>query len=300
MSETPIRPVTAAPDPGTAAPRPPETLLEVTGLEKTFVRSRNMFGRPVAQHAAVRDVSFTLGKGETLAVVGESGAGKSTVGRLVLRLIEPDAGRIVFDDTDVSRLSRRDLVRFRHRAQMIFQDPFSSLDPRIDIGTSVGEPLLVHLRMDRAQRDKRAAELLDRVGLSRATAHSHPGELSGGQLQRVAIARALSLEPAMIVCDEPVAALDVSVRAQVLNLMMDLQQDLGLSYLFISHDLALVEVIADRVAVMRQGEIVEIAPAETLYRDPQHEYTRELLAAIPLPLPPSLRTKETPRVDLAV
>jgi peptide/nickel transport system ATP-binding protein/oligopeptide transport system ATP-binding protein len=254
-----------------------EPLVEVSGLAKTFVRTRNLFGRATAVHAAVRDVSFSLARGETLAVVGESGAGKSTVGRLVLRLIEPDAGRIVFDGTDVSTLDRRELIRFRHRAQMIFQDPYSSLDPRIDIGTSIGEPLLIHRRLSRVERDKRAAELLDRVGLARSTAHSHPAELSGGQLQRVAIARALALEPALIVCDEPVAALDVSVRAQVLNLMLDLQAELGLAYLFISHDLALVEVIADRVAVMRRGEIVELAPAEALYRDPQHEYTRELL-----------------------
>jgi oligopeptide transport system ATP-binding protein len=266
------------------------SLLEVTGLAKTFVRRRNLLGRPIAQHAAVRDVSFTLERGETLAVVGESGAGKSTVGRLVLRLIEPDAGRIVFDGTDVSALGSRELVRLRRRMQMIFQDPHGSLDPRVDVGASVAEPLLVHFRTRRAERERRAAGLLDRVGLARATMRRHPGELSGGQLQRVAIARALALEPDLIVCDEPVAALDVSVRAQVLNLMHDLQQDLGLAYLFISHDLALVEVIADRVAVMRQGKIVETAPARDLYRDPQHEYTRELLAAVPVPLPPSLRT----------
>jgi oligopeptide transport system ATP-binding protein len=280
--------------------QPAENLLDVSGLAKSFVRTRNMFGRPTARHAAVRDVSFSLGRGETFAVVGESGAGKSTVGRLVLRLIEPDAGRVVFDGTDISTLDRRELIRFRRSAQMIFQDPYSSLDPRIDVGTSVGEPLLIHLKLGRAERDRRAAELLDRVGLARSTAQSHPGELSGGQLQRVAIARALALEPSLIVCDEPVAALDVSVRAQVLNLMMDLQHDLGLAYLFISHDLALVEVIADRVAVMHQGEIVEIAPSETLYRDPQHEYTRELLAAIPVPLPPSLRTDGSARANLAV
>ena len=272
-----------------------QTLLDVRGLEKSFVRSRNFFGRATAHHAAVRDVSFSLAKGETLALVGESGAGKSTVGRLVLRLIEPDAGSVVFDGTDVSTLDRRDLVRFRRRTQMIFQDPYGSLDPRIDVGTSVGEPLLIHDKLPRAERDRRAEELLDKVGLSRRTAAAHPSELSGGQLQRVAIARALALEPDLIVCDEPVSALDVSVRAQVLNLMTDLQEELGLSYLFISHDLALVEVIADRVAVMRQGEIVEIGPAEQLYSAPRHEHTRELLAAVPVPVPPSLRTGRVAR-----
>lgn len=282
-----------------AKPAEPGTeLLDVSGLAKSFVRKRNLFGRPTARHEAVRDVSFTLRRGETLAVVGESGAGKSTVGYLVLRLIEPDAGRIVFDGTDISTLNRRELIRFRHRAQMIFQDPHSSLDPRIDVGTSIGEPLLIHRKLGRAERDRRVAELLDRVGLARATAHSHPGELSGGQLQRVAIARALALEPSLVVCDEPVAALDVSIRAQILNLMMDLQDQLELAYLFISHDLALVEVIADRVAVMRQGEIVELGSSEELYRDPRHEYTRELLAAVPVPVPPSLRTKGFPSAVL--
>jgi oligopeptide transport system ATP-binding protein len=266
------------------------SLLEVTGLSKSYVRKRNAFGRAVAQHKAVRDASLYLDAGETLAVVGESGAGKSTIGRLILRLIEPDQGQVVFDGVDVARLGRRELRALRRRMQMIFQDPHSSLDPRVPVGVSVAEPLLVHFGTGRAERERRAAELLDRVGLPRSMAHRHPGELSGGQLQRVAIARALALEPDLIVCDEPVAALDVSVRAQVLNLMHDLQTELGLAYLFISHDLALVEVIADRVAVMRQGEIVETGAVADIYRSPQHDYTRELLAAVPVPIPPSMRT----------
>jgi ABC-type glutathione transport system ATPase component len=265
------------------------TLLEVTGLSKSFVRRRNWLGRPRERTFAVRDVSLQLDAGETLAVVGESGAGKSTVGRLILRLIEPDGGRVVFDGVDIAGLDARALRERRRRMQMIFQDPHSSLDPRLPIGESIGEPLLVHFGTSRAERERRTAELLDRVGLPRSMTHRHPGELSGGQLQRVAIARALTLEPALIVCDEPVAALDVSIRAQVLNLMSELQQDLGLAYLFISHDLALVEVIADRVAVMRQGVVVETGTAEAIYRDPQDPYTRQLLEAIPQPLPPSLR-----------
>ncbi|WP_406416285.1 ATP-binding cassette domain-containing protein [Streptomyces sp. NBC_00873] len=265
------------------------SLLEVTGLSKSYVRRRDAFGRVVVRHRAVRDASLYVDAGETLAVVGESGAGKSTLGRLVLRLIEPDEGRVVFDGTDVAGLGRRDLRTLRRRMQMIFQDPHSSLDPRLPVGVSVGEPMLVHFGTGRAERERRAAELLDRVGLPRSAAHRHPGELSGGQLQRVAIARALALEPALIVCDEPVAALDVSVRAQVLNLMHELQNELGLAYLFISHDLALVEVIADRVAVMRQGEIIETGTAAELYRSPRHDYTRDLLAAVPVPMPPSMR-----------
>ncbi|MGW6456248.1 ATP-binding cassette domain-containing protein [Streptomyces sp. NPDC055078] len=267
------------------------SLLEVTRLSKSYVRKRDMTGRAVAHHHAVRDASLHLEAGETLAVVGESGAGKSTLGRLVLRLIEPDRGTVVFDGTDVAQLGRRELRGLRRRMQMIFQDPHSSLDPRVPVGVSVAEPLLVHFGTGRAERERRAVDLLDRVGLSRATAHRHPGELSGGQLQRIAIARALALEPALIVCDEPVAALDMSVRAQVLNLMSDLQSELGLAYLFISHDLALVEVIADRVAVMRQGEIVETGTTADIYLRPRHEYTRELLAAVPVPLPPSMRER---------
>lgn len=266
-----------------------DALLEVSGLKKRFVAKRNAFGKVTEWFQAVRGVDFRLEPGETLGLVGESGAGKSTTGRLVLRLIEPDEGRIVFDGTDVRALGTKDLRVSRRKMQMIFQDPFSSLDPHVPVGRSVAEPLLVHFGMDEKARMHTAAELLERVGLGSETLLRYPSELSGGQLQRVAIARALTLEPKMIVCDEPVAALDMSVRAQVLNLMRELQHERGISYLFISHDLALVEVICDRVAVMSHGEIVEAGTAEQIYREPKHDYTKELVSAIPVPVPRKLR-----------
>ena len=225
-------------------------------------------GRAGDPFHAVRGVSFTLAAGETLALVGESGAGKSTTGRLLLRLIEPDAGRITFDGTDVLALSADELRATRRRMQMIFQDPFGSLDPRVPIGESVAEPLLVHFRMKHGERLDRAAALLERCGMGRHHLGRYPADLSGGQLQRAAIARALTLSPQLIVADEPVAALDVSVRAQVLNLMKELQEEFGMSYLFITHDLALVEVIADRIAVMQHGEIVEEGSVERSSRHP--------------------------------
>jgi peptide/nickel transport system ATP-binding protein/oligopeptide transport system ATP-binding protein len=265
------------------------SLLEASALMKTYITGRNLLGVVTARFTAVNDVSFAVEPGETLALVGESGAGKSTTGRLVLRLIQPDSGAVTFEGQNLLDLSRKEMRATRRRMQMIFQDPYSSLDPRIPIGESVGEPLLVHDGMGRNERLTRAADLLERVGIGAQALDAYPGELSGGQLQRVAIARALTVEPSLIVCDEPVAALDVSVRAQVLNLMRELQEERGLAYLFISHDLALVEVIADRVAVMKNGEIVEIGDVEAVFQTPQHPYTAELLSAIPVPLPPSLR-----------
>lgn len=264
-------------------------LLEVSGLYKRFPSKRNVFGRVSEWFQAVEDVGFALAAGETLAIVGESGAGKSTTGRLILRLIEPDAGKVSFEGADVLALGKRELRAIRQKMQMIFQDPFSSLDPHVPVGESVAEPLLVHFGTPRAERLKRAAELLERVGLSGETLQRHPAELSGGQLQRVAIARTLTLEPKLIVCDEPVAALDMSVRAQVLNLMRELQAERGISYLFISHDLSLVEVICDRIAVMQHGRIVEVGTTDEIYRNPQTDYTRDLIAAIPVPVPRSLR-----------
>ena len=264
-------------------------LVEVSGLSKRFPAKRTILGTVSEWFSAVNDVSFTVDQGETLALVGESGAGKSTTGRLLLRLIQPDAGRISFDGDDVLALDKTQLRAKRQAMQMIFQDPFSSLDPHVPVGESVAEPLLIHFGTARRERMLRAAELLERVGLGPETLRRHPAELSGGQLQRVAIARALTLRPKLIVCDEPVAALDMSVRAQVLNLMRELQRDLGISYLFISHDLALVEVICDRVAVMSHGEIVETGTAAQIYRAPQHEYTKALVSAIPIPVPRSLR-----------
>jgi len=261
------------------------SLLDVTGVSKTFATGRNLLGRPTRRIPAVQDVSLSLGRGECLAVVGESGAGKSTLGRIVLRLIRPDTGRIVFDGVDVLALRPREMRRLRQRMQMIFQDPYSSLDPRMSVAEAVAEPLLVHTDLGRAARLRRAAELLDRVGIGRRYLERYPAELSGGQLQRVAIARALTLDPSLIVCDEPVAALDVSVQAQVLNLLRDLQEERGLSYLFVSHDLALVEVIADRVMVMAGGRVVEQGDVEQIFRSPTHEYTQRLLSAIPVPVP---------------
>ena len=257
------------------------TLLDVQGLAKSYSRKRSLLGKVIDRVDAVRDVSFTLGHGETLSIVGESGAGKSTVGRLVLRLIEPDHGSIVLDGTDIRAMPRSALRSHRRHMQMIFQDPFSSLDPRVEIGRSIEEPMLLHLALSADERRARALALLKRVGLDEAFAKRLPSGLSGGQLQRVAIARALTLNPKLIVCDEPVAALDVSVRAQVLNLMAELQEEFGMSYLFISHDLSIVRAISDRVAVMSKGQIMEIGETEQIFSAPQNAYTAELVRAIP-------------------
>lgn len=265
------------------------SLLEVTNLTKSFSTRRDFLGRKTGWTHAVQDVSFTLDAGECLAVVGESGAGKSTVGRMVLRLIEPDSGTVTFDGEDVRAAKPARLREMRRGMQMIFQDPHSSLDPRMTVADAVAEPLLVHSDLDRVARTQRVRELLDKVGIGSRYLGRYPAELSGGQLQRVAIARALTLEPKMIVCDEPVAALDVSVRAQVLNLLRDLQEELGLAYLFVCHDLALIEVIADRVMVMRAGEVVETGTVSDIYDHPREDYTRKLLEAIPIPIPRSAR-----------
>lgn len=236
----------------------------------------------------VSDVAFELPQGQTLALVGESGAGKSTTCRMALRLVEPDSGSIEFAGEDLLALSQRELRAKRQSMQMIFQDPHSSLDPHQTIGDSVSEPLRIHTTVSKAERRTRAIELLDQVGLAKGYVDRHPARLSGGQLQRVAIARALALNPQMIVCDEPVAALDVSVRAQVLNLMSELQADLGLSYLLVSHDLVLVRALADAVVVMKDGRVVEQGPASQIFEEPSHAYTQQLLGAI---LPPRWRER---------
>jgi oligopeptide transport system ATP-binding protein len=263
----------------------PAPLLEATGLTKSFQTGQNLFGRPTGSTHAVRGVDLRVERGQTLAVVGESGAGKSTVGRLILRLIEPDRGRVMLDGTDVLALRRKELRALRKRMQMIFQDPYSSLDPRVIIEDSVGEPLAVHFGMRGLDRRRRVLELLDRVGITETQAERSPHEFSGGQLQRIAIARALAVEPDLIVCDEPVAALDMSIRAQVINLLQDLQEERGVAYVFVSHDLSLVRLIAHRVAVMYQGQVVEQGPSALLYADPRHPYTRALLDVIPVPDP---------------
>jgi peptide/nickel transport system ATP-binding protein/oligopeptide transport system ATP-binding protein len=270
------------------------SLLEVEGLVKRYPVRQGFLGRAKEWFTAVDDVGFTAERGETVAIVGDSGAGKSTTGRLILRLIEPDSGTVRFDGEDVTALDARGMRRMRLRMQMIFQDPYSSLDPHLPVGESVAEPLAVHFGMGRRERLQRTAELLDVVGISHDVLERYPAELSGGQLQRAAIARALTMKPDLIVADEPVAALDVSVRAQVLNLMLELQQEFGLTYLFITHDLSLVEVIADRAIVMSTGRIVEQGTVSSIFESPREEYTRSLLAAIPRPVPFSLRTPAGP------
>ena len=263
-----------------------ELMLEVRGLTKRFP-SRRGKGDDVR---AVDGVSFWLRPGETLGLVGESGCGKTTTGRAVLRLIEPSAGTILFRGQDVCAMDREALRAFRRRAQIMFQDPFGSLNPRLTVGGMLDEVLRVHrLAGDRDGRRRRIAELLERVGLRAEHADRYPHEFSGGQRQRLGIARALAVEPELLVLDEPVSALDVSVQAQVVNLLEDLQAELGLTYLIIAHDLALVEHVSDRVAVMYLGRIVETAPAAELYHSPRHPYTRALLSAIPRPDPSAAR-----------
>ena len=267
------------------------SLLEATGLVKHFAASRNLLGRPTAFVRAVDGVSFHVEAGETLALVGESGCGKSTVSRLVLRLIEPDSGRVRFEGRDLLALDDVELRAFRRQAQIIFQDPYASLNPRMTVAQILGEPLALHDLVPSARRHARIEELLTLVGLQPRFARRYPHEFSGGQRQRIAIARALAVEPKLIICDEPVSALDVSIRSQILNLLRDLQDRLGLSYIFVSHDLAAVKHIADRVAVMNLGCIVETAATESLFAAPRHPYSRALLSAIPVAKPQAKRAR---------
>jgi oligopeptide/dipeptide ABC transporter ATP-binding protein len=261
------------------------TLVEIKGLKKYFPASRNQLVR------AVDGVSFSIQRGETFGLVGESGCGKTTIGRCLLRLIEPTEGEIWFDGEDLLRLKRSELRRLRRRMQIIFQDPYSALNPRLKVGDIIAEPLVIHGEGNRQQRRERVAELLRLVGLDPDYANRYPHQFSGGQRQRIGIARALALNPDFIVADEPVSALDVSVQAQVVNLMQDLQQQFGLTYLFISHGLAVVEHISTRVGVMYLGKLVELAPAEAIYQKPLHPYTQALLAAIPVPDPDAKRKR---------
>ena len=266
-------------------------LLEVKNLVKHFVAARSVFGRPTAYIKAVDGVSFSVDAGKTLALVGESGCGKSTLSRLVLRLIEPDSGGIRFEDRDLLALDANQLRAFRRKAQIIFQDPYASLNPRMTVGQILSEPLALHDLVPPAGRRERVEQLLRLVGLEPRFAQRYSHEFSGGQRQRVAIARALAVEPKLIVCDEPVSALDVSIRSQILNLLRDLQERLGLAYIFVSHDLAVVRHIAHRVAVMNFGNIVEIADTQSLFAAPRHPYSRALLSAIPVPKPQAKRSR---------
>lgn len=268
-------------------------LVEVHNLTKHFVLDRTWNGRPVNVVQAVEDVSFTIMPGETLGLVGETGCGKSTVGRTIVGLYEPSAGKAMLDGADIhAALRSGESTAFRRRLQMIFQDPYASLDPRMTVGDIVGEPLDIHRLAAGERRRERIQELLLQVGLDPEHAGRYPHEFSGGQRQRVGIARALAAQPDFIVCDEPISALDVSIQAQVVNLMQDLQEKLGLTYLFIAHDLSMVRHISHRIAVMYLGSLVEIASSAALFKDPQHPYTQALLSAIPLPDPLLEATRE--------
>jgi oligopeptide transport system ATP-binding protein len=275
-----------------------ELLLDVNDLVKNFPLKKTRLFQEQPYVYAVNGVSFHLNKGETLGLVGESGCGKTTTGRVILRLIEPTAGVINFEGQNVAGLKNKDLKEFRRRAQMVFQDPFASLNPRMTVGDIVGEPLLVHGIGTAADRDDRVAEVLDKVGLEPDYMRRFPHEFSGGQRQRIGIARVLTLNPRLLIADEPVSALDVSIQAQIINLLVRLQDELQLSYLFVSHDLAVVEHIADRVAIMYLGKIVEIAPSQSIYNDARHPYTQALLTAIPVPDPKSSRQRTPLQGDI--
>jgi oligopeptide transport system ATP-binding protein len=274
-------------------------LLTVSELQKYFpVRKGLLFERLVSNVKAVDGVSFEITEGETLGLVGESGSGKSTTGYCTLQLLKPTAGSIRFMGNELTQLGRGELRQMRREMQIIFQDPYASLDPRMTVGKIVAEPLEVHGIGTRRSRAETVRRLLDIVGFNPDFTNRYPHEFSGGQRQRIGVARALALNPKLIVCDEPVSALDVSIQAQILNLLKDLQRDFSLTYLFISHDLAVVRTMSDRIAVMNQGKIVELGAAEQVYREPKHEYTKTLFSAVPVPDPRRQRERKAERARL--
>lgn len=262
-----------------------ELLLEVNGLKKYFPITGGLFGRKQGEVKAVDDVSFYVRKGETLGIVGESGCGKSTTGRLLMRLIEASEGKIVFEDQEITSMSKSELRKTRRDIQMVFQDPYASLNPRHSIEQILEEPLIVHGIGSKEERKKQVREMLEVVGLSSYHAKRYPHQFSGGQRQRIGIAKALMTKPKLIIADEPVSALDVSIQAQVLNLMKDIQDEFKLTYIFIAHDLGVVRHISDRVGVMYLGRLIELADSEDLYENPKHPYTKALLSAVPIPDP---------------
>ena len=267
------------------APHADDVLLRVVDLKKYFPIHRGMLKRHVGDVKAVDGINLTIRRGETLGLVGESGCGKSTTGRTILQVHRPTAGQVFLDDIDLTTLKGRSLRDTRRRMQLIFQDPFASLNPRMNVEAIIGEPLVIFGTESGASKKERVRELMELVGLKPQWANRYPHEFSGGQRQRIGIARALALNPDFIVCDEPIAALDVSIQAQIVNLLRRLQKQLGLTYLFIAHDLSMVRYISDRVAVMYLGRIVELTDARTLYTNPQHPYTQALLSAVPIPDP---------------
>ncbi|GED53288.1 ABC transporter ATP-binding protein [Brevibacillus borstelensis] len=266
-------------------------LLEVKDLKKHYPIKKGLFGKQVGAVKAVDGVSFSIQPGETLGIVGESGCGKSTTGRAILRLIEPTAGEVLFDGQDIRKLPPDEMRKFRTNMQIVFQDPYASLDPRWTVQRTLEEPLRTHLKLSEAEIKDRIAELMSVVGLAPYHASRFPHEFSGGQRQRIGIARALALRPKFVVCDEPVSALDVSIQAQVLNLMQDLQSQFSLTYMFISHDLSVVKFICDRVGVMYLGRMVEMAPTAEMFAEPLHPYTKALMSAVPVPDPEAARER---------